>query len=131
MFFSLLLSTFCIAAAVSAAVVALFYRPVARIFQRIVEEDISGAWHRYVTFAGLVVGISGGVRVYDLERYISALDKDTQILVLTSERWTLEIYRTIIETLQSIAWMYLVVFVIALLAFVILKGFELLLTAKK
>lgn len=53
------------------------------------------------------------------------------MLQLTAERWTLEIYRTVIETLQSIAWMYLVVFVVALVAFVIVKGFELKQSANK
>ncbi|MEJ2764836.1 hypothetical protein VV869_12840 [Photobacterium sp. MCCC 1A19761] len=71
-----------------------------------------------MTFAAYVVGISGGVRIYQLERYISAPHKDTQILELTAERWTLEVYRTIIETLQAIAWMYLVVFIFALIAYV-------------
>jgi hypothetical protein len=59
-----------------------------------------------------------------LERFITANHKEELILTLTKERWTLEIYRTIIETLQSIAWMYLIVFIFALLAFVIVKGFE-------
>ncbi len=72
-----------------------------------------------------VVGISGGVRIYQLERYVSARHKDTEVLVLNPERWTLEVYRTIIETLQSLAWMYLVVLVFALIAYVIVRGFEL------
>lgn len=59
-------------------------------------------------FAAFVVGISGGVRMHQLERYISASHKDAQVLVLNAERWTLELYRTVIETLQSIAWMYLI-----------------------
>lgn len=71
------------------------------------------------------MGISGGVRIYDLERYITARHKDVEILQLTLERWTIEIYRTIIETLQSIAWMYLIVFIFALIAYVIVRGFEL------
>lgn len=125
MFFTLLLATFVIAAAVSAGVVKLFDKPVGNILRRIIKDDISNAWHRYITFAGFVVGISGGVRIYDLERYISAPQKDTELLVLNAERWTLEIYRTVIETLQSIAWMYLLVFVFALIAYVIVKGFEL------
>nr|WP_297458567.1 hypothetical protein [uncultured Halomonas sp.] len=125
MFFTLLLATFVIAAAVSAGVVKLFDKPVGNILRRIIKDDISSAWHRYITFAGFVVGISGGVRIYDLERYISAPQKDTELLVLNAERWTLEIYRTVIETLQSIAWMYLLVFVFALIAYVIVKGFEL------
>lgn len=66
-----------------------------------------------------------GVRIYDLERYITARHKDVEILQLTLERWTIEIYRTIIETLQSIAWMYLIVFIFALIAYVIVRGFEL------
>jgi len=41
------------------------------------------------------------------------------------ERWTIEIYRTIIETMQSITWMYLIVFIFALIAYVIVRSFEL------
>ncbi|RMD58702.1 hypothetical protein D6833_12610, partial [Candidatus Parcubacteria bacterium] len=67
---------------------------------------------------------SGGVRIHQLERYISAPQKDSQILALNAERWTLEIYRTIIQTLQSLAWMYLVVFIFALIAYVIVRAFE-------
>lgn len=48
-----------------------------------------------------------------------------EALSLSAERWVLEIYRTIIASLQSIAWMYLVVFIVALIAYVIVKGFEL------
>ncbi len=125
MFFTLLAITFCIALAVSHGVVRLFDRPVASILDRIVAEDLGGAWHRYIKFAAYVVGISSGVRIHQLERYISAPQKDKEILVLTPERWTLEVYRTIIETLQGIAWMLLVVFVAALVAYVFARGFEL------
>ena len=65
------------------------------------------------------------MRVYQLERYISAPDKDSQILELNDKRWILEVYRTVIETLQAIAWMYLVVFIFALIAYVIVRAFEL------
>lgn len=125
MFFTLLLATLGIAIAVSTGAVMLFDKPVGKILERIVKDEISAAWHRYITFAGFVVGVSGGVRIYDLERYISAPHRDAEVLSLTAERWTLEIYRTIIETLQSIAWMYLIVFIVALLAYVIVRGLEL------
>jgi uncharacterized membrane protein YoaK (UPF0700 family) len=127
MFFTLLLATLGIAIAVSTGAVMLFNRPVGKILKRIVKDEISDAWHRYITFAGFVVGVSGGVRIYDLERYISAPHREAEVLVLvlTAERWTLEVYRTIIETLQSIAWMYLIVFIVALIAYVIVKGLEL------
>lgn len=124
MFFSLLLATFAIALAVSLVVVKAFSRPVRGILDRIIDDSISAAWHRYITFAALVVGISGGVRIYSLERYIQPEhhpDGDAQPLVLNAERWTLEIYRTVIECLQSMAWMYLVVFLFALIAYVIVR----------
>src|SRR5690606_12927604 len=93
---------------------------------RIIDDPISAAWHRYITFAAVVVGISGGVRIYSLERYIMPLgdvEEGTvrEVLTLNSERWTLEIYRTVIECLQSMAWMYLLVFLFALIAYVIVR----------
>lgn len=124
MFFSLLLATFAIALVVSLVVVKAFSRPVRGILDRIIDDSISAAWHRYITFAALVVGISGGVRIYSLERYIQPEqhpEGDSQPLALTAERWTLEIYRTVIECLQSMAWMYLVVFLFALIAYVIVR----------
>ena len=124
MFFSLLIATFVIALAVSIAVVKAFSRPVRGILDRIIDDSISAAWHRYITFAALVVGVSGGVRIYSLERYIQPERRPEgggQPLVLTAERWTLEIYRTVIECLQSMAWMYLVVFLFALIAYVIVR----------
>ena len=125
MFFALLIVTFLVALSVSFGAVQLFDRPIASILGRIVAEELSGAWHRYIKFAAYVVGISGGVRIHDLERYVSAPKKDEDVLILTSERWTLEVYRTVIETLQGIAWMFLLVFVVALLAYVLARGFEL------
>lgn len=124
MFLSLLLVTFFLATAVSFGVVKLFDKPIAAILRRIIQDEISEAWRRYIKFAAFVVGISGGVRIHELERYISAPYKDAQVLVLNPERWTLELYRTIIETLQSIAWMYLIFFIFALIAYVIVRGFE-------
>lgn len=54
------------------------------------------------------------------------MDKDkAQIIALTSERWVLEVYRTVIQTLQGIAWMLLAFFAVALLAYVIVRLSEL------
>jgi len=125
MFFTLLAVTLAISISVSYVVVCIFDQPISAIFTRIIRDEISKAWVKYVKFAAYVVGISGGVRIYSLERYISAPHNNQEILVLNSERWILEVYRTIIETLQSIAWMYLVVLIFALIAYVIVRGFEL------
>ena len=125
MFFTLLVVTFLLAIAVSFGVVKTFDKPIAAILRRVIQDEISNVWPRYVKFAAYVVGISGGVRIYELERYISARQDDADVMALNAERWTLEAYRTVIETLQSLAWLYLIVFIFALIAYVIVRGFEL------
>lgn len=127
MFLTLLAVTFLIAAVVSLVVARAFSRPIRKILSRLVSAELEGAWHRYITFAILVVGISGGVRTYALEQYISPRGPNPEIgspLLLTRERWVLEVYRTMIQSLQSIAWMLLVFFLVALIAYVITRGFE-------
>src|SRR5712664_889736 len=125
MFIGLLFGTLFISIAVCFVVSMVFDKPVKSILVRLVTEELSSAWHRYITFAIYVVGISGGVRVYSLEQYVNPRSKDHVVPELTASRWALEAYRTVIETLQGIAWMLLVVFIFALIAYVILRGFEL------
>jgi len=123
MFLTLLGVTFLIAALVSFLVARAFDRPIRAILGRVIPDEIGGAWHRYILFALYVVGLSGGVRIHSLEQYIIPRP-DQPELVLNTNRWILEVYRTIIETLQSIAWMLLVFFLFALIAYVITRGFE-------
>jgi len=125
MFLTLLVACFLISFAVCALVAKLFYGPMTRILKRLVEEEIFAAWTKYLVFAVFVVGISGGVRVWELERYISPHKPDELPLILNNERWILEVYRTLIGTLQATAWALLLFFLFALLAFVIVKGREL------
>lgn len=69
MFLTLLLVTFAVAAAVSIAVAVAFSKPVQAILTRVIADEISSAWRRYLMFALFVVGISSGVRIWDLEKY--------------------------------------------------------------
>ena len=124
MFLTLLLVTFVIALLVSFIVAQLFSASIRRILDRVVSPDLAGAWHRYLIFALYVVGVSGGVRMWSLEQYVNPRDQKSPPLVLTRDRWTLEVYRTIIETLQSAAWMLLVAFVFLLLAYVVARGLD-------
>ena len=123
MFLTLLLVTFVVSALVSVAAAAMFAKPIDTILRRIIADEISIAWLRYMKFAILVVGVSAGVRIYELEKYISPArhDKEAGVLELTQERWVLEIYRTVIESLQGIAWLLLVFFVVALVAYVVVR----------
>jgi ligand-binding sensor domain-containing protein len=122
MFITLLIVTFLIALSVSAAIARFFATPVRRILSHIVADDITFAWSKYIWFAILVVGVSSGVRVWELERYITPMDPQRMdVLVLTRDRWVLEVYRTIIGSLQGIAWLLLVFFVFGLIAYVIVR----------
>lgn len=47
--------------------------------------------------------------------------KDLQAAGLSVDRWVMEIYRTAVESLQGIAWLLLVFFVFALMAYVIVR----------
>lgn len=124
MIIGLLTATFLIALAVSSLAAWLFHRPIQRIMGRIIPDEISAAWVRYMMFALYVVGIAGGVGIRRLERYISP-DEDGVLLALTGQRWVLEIYSTAIGTLAAITWMLLVFFVFALIAYVVVRGMEL------
>lgn len=121
MFFLLLLMTFVIAAAVAYLVIRLFQTSVTTILNRVLKDEISLVWWRYLVFALYVVGISGGVRIWELEKYITPRLEESESIMLNTERWVLEIYRTIIGTLQSLAWVLLIFFIAALIAFVIVK----------
>ena len=127
MFQTLLIVTFALALFVAFIVVRVFTRPIDSILRRLIADDIHMAWLRYMKFAIYVVGVSSGVRIHELEKYITPnrWQKDAQVVALTTDRWILELYRTVIETLQGSAWLLLVFFVIALIAYVIVRVFEL------
>ena len=134
MFYYLIISTFALALLVSFIVMRLFSSSINAILARIIHDPIHEAWAKYTKFAGMVVGTSSGIRIYDMEKYITPLtyaENDKRIVIeLTQERWVLENYRTIIETLQGLAWMMLVFFMVALIAYVIVRWSEIKYAAK-
>lgn len=125
MFLSLLAVTLAVALVLSLAVARGFRGPVSRILQRLVGEDLAPAWTRYVLFAVVIVGVSGGVRVYQLERYVTPRELEAVPIVLNGDRWVLEVYGTVIGSLQGIAWTLLIFYLVSLIAYVLVRGFEL------
>ena len=123
MFLFLLFATFAAALVVSFAVMLLFKKPIDSVLRRIIADEISAAWSKYMKFAILVVGVSAGVQLRDLEKYINPTlgGREVQTVSLSFDRWIFELYRAAIETLQGIAWMLLVFFVFALIAYVIVR----------
>jgi hypothetical protein len=126
MFYTLLLVTFTLSILVSWFVARIFSKPANLILRRIIQDDVCQSWSRYLMFAIYVVGISAGVRITELERYVTApaVPRGAVIVELTTERWVVETYRTIIGTLQGLAWVLLIFFAFTLLAFVIVRVFE-------
>lgn len=126
MFLTLLIVTFIISISVCYIIVRIFNKSLMGILNRLIEESISNAWLRYLKFAIYAVGISSGVRIWELEKYITPSDPEkSQVIILNTERWILEVYRTIIGTLQGIAWFLLIFFIFALIAYVIIRLVEL------
>lgn len=124
MIIALLGVTFVLSLGVSSLAVLFFLRPVRRIMGRIVADEVSAAWVRYLVFAIYVVGLAGGVGVRRIERYIAPAEPDAQLLTLTGERWVIELYSTVIGTLGAIAWALLIFFVFALVAYVVVRAME-------
>ena len=126
MFLTLLLVTFLISVLVAFLVVWLFTRQIDRILKRIIADKISDASVRYIRFGLYVVGISSGVRIRELERYITRPPvQNAEVVSLTLERWVLEVYRTIINVLQGLAGALLAFFIVSLIAFVVVRIVEL------
>lgn len=125
MFYLLIIGNFILVLAVSLLVMKVFSKSVDRILQRIIKDDISLEWSKYIKFSALVVGISSGMPTYSLSQYLPNENVEKfKPLVLTTERMVLEIYQTVIETLQGMAYAYCLFFVIALLAYVVIKRGE-------
>lgn len=123
-FILLLIVTLVISLVVSTIVILFFRRPVDRIFQRIIGEDIAVAWRKFLMFALVVVGVSSGVSIWRLERFVEPVAEGATRPVLTAETWSVEIFRSILQTLGGMAWALLIFFIVALIAFVIVKRGE-------
>ena len=123
--FILLLTVSLLVAIIVTTIVVLFFRKhVDKILGRIIQDEISTAWGKFITFALYVIGISSGVNVWRLEKIIVPEGEGIIKPVLNAEYWGLTIYRTIIDTLGGMAWALFLFFVVALIAFVIVKKKE-------
>lgn len=124
MFLVMLLVTLVVSLLTAVLTSRFFDQAVDRILTRIVGEDLAGSWHKYLQFAIVVVGVSGGVQLFELQKYIANSGDSGTPPPLTFMSWVLEIYRTVISTLQSIAWMLLLFFLCGMVALVIMRGME-------
>ena len=128
MFLVLLALTLGVSLLTAGLVVLLFRRPIGQILDRIVGESIAGAWQRYLVFALFVVGVSAGAQIWKLEQYVHpeqvGPNGAVRTLTLDTASLALEVYRTIIQVLQGMAWALLVFFAVALIAFAVVRRAE-------
>ena len=124
MFVLLLVVTFTLATAASYVVARLFDRPLGGIVARLIPDDLAIAWQRYILFSLYLVGVNGGVRIWEFEKYVLPGGAAPVPLVLTADRWALEVYRTLMGTLRSVAVVLFVLFVVALVAYFIVRSRE-------
>lgn len=124
MFVLLLVVTFTLATAASCVVARMFDKPLAGIIARLIPDELSVAWHRYVLFGLYLVGVNGGVRIWEFQKYVLPIGAARDTLILTPDRWALEVYRTLMGTLQSTAQVLLLLFLAALVAYLIVRARE-------
>ncbi|AUH52734.1 hypothetical protein CXB49_19030 [Chromobacterium sp. ATCC 53434] len=124
--FYVLFTTILILVIATAVAAARFFDPaVAKILGRTLGQDLAEAWRKYVFFAIVVSGISGGVRQWSLQQYLPpAPGKGSTQLPLSGERWMLELFQAFISTLMSIAWVVLLFFLCAMLTYAIMRAVE-------
>jgi hypothetical protein len=124
----LLAVTLGVALVTSGVVVLAFRKPIRQILDRIIGPDIAGGWQRFLTFSLFVVGVSAGAQIWKLEQYLRPQPigpkGELQTLSLDGPAIALEVYRTIIQVLQGMAWALLVFFVVALVTFAIVRRGE-------
>lgn len=123
MIVTLFLVTFVLAAGLAAGVAWLSKDPIEVLLHRFLAAHISVALSKYLRFAIVVVGTASGTRVAALEEYIGATsyNKTAMTAALTQETWVLELYRTVVATLEGIVWLLLVVAFFVLLAILIIR----------
>lgn len=128
MFVALFVSSFVLALALSITVAWLSREAIDSILRRFVaDRAVRAGFEKYIRFAIVVVGISGGTRVRVLQEYLAAsdLNKEAMAAQLTQEFWVMEIYRTILGTLEAIAGLLLVCIFMALIAPVVVRMLKL------
>ncbi len=132
MFLLLMLVSLVVAVATTTLVILFFRGSISGILGRIVADPVAAAWRRYVSFALLVVGISSGVSLWTLERYVQApgnvpVQTSPPTLAafpapVTTEAWVFEVYRTVLGSLRGLSGALLLFFGIALVVSGIQRG---------
>jgi hypothetical protein len=124
MFIALFVASFVLALALSVTIAWISREAIDTILRRFVADSVvRRGFEKYIRFAIVVVGISGGTRVKPLQEYISAADYNKAALqaALTQEFWTMELYRAVMGTLEAVAGLLLICVFLVLIAPAVLR----------
>ena len=125
MFVTLLVVLLSIAILITSIVVWALRPHVRGILNRLIGAKLADAWVNFVTFALYVVGIASAVQAYRLDKYVIKQHEGAVIAELNLNTWVLEIYQSVRSVLGGLAWSLLSFFIVALIAVIIVRAFEL------
>jgi hypothetical protein len=126
MLFQLFLASLLLAFALSAAVAWAFKSSVENILHRFLAGRIAHAVTKYLLFAIVVAGISDGTHAGALRDYINDPSSGEAIAAqITSQFWTVQLYRTAIGALEGIIWLLLLFSLLASLAIMLIRKADL------
>ncbi|MDE0299142.1 MAG: hypothetical protein OXN17_10950 [Candidatus Poribacteria bacterium] len=111
---------------VSFCVASVCEKPLSNLMRRIIRNETSSAFTRYVRFVTYLVGISHGVNVNPLSSELAAhiLERISIDRVSNYPEWWMwmsSIQTVILQPLIAIAYMYLALFVLGLIAYIIVR----------
>ena len=116
---------------VSFCVASVCEKPLSIPMERIIQNETSSAFTRYVRYATYLVGISHGVRLhpigFEIVAHFSEHDYDPAHILehnLDYQLLLMWIQMVIIQSLTAIAYMYLAFFIFGLIAYITVKARE-------
>ena len=125
MFVALLIVLLSIALLITSIVVWALRPHVRGILRRLIGESLADAWVSFLTFALYVVGIASAVQAYRLDKYVIRQYEGAVIAELNLNTWLLEVYQSVRSVLGGLAWSLMSFFIVALIAVIIVRAFEL------
>lgn len=120
----LLLASLVIALVVAGVFTLLVKSALDGVLTRIVGTESARSWNRFALFAIYASGLARGIDTNRLRFDLQNPNNSQGAGSLGAERWILELYRVAEDALAGVMMASITIFVISLIAFVIVRGFE-------
>ena len=123
MFVVLFLVTLVVALIVSYIIAKASSYPIENVLNHFFASHLSAAFAKYLQLAIVLVGVCAGTRARALQDYISAPDYNKRVMLeqLTQEFWVMELYRTVVGTLEGILWLMFLFALVVIVAVAIMR----------